>query len=69
VNPQHMYWQQERLDFLTEWKHTWVRHHGYVTLAAPIFDSSPFALVRRLYRLRDDGFDVQFTDDTKALRS
>ena len=66
---QTRYWQIERTEFLAEWQHTWVRHLGYVTKGAEVFDTTPNALARRLYRLRDDGFDVEFTDDTKALRS
>jgi hypothetical protein len=69
VNPQTRYWQIERTEFLAEWKHTWVRHQGCVTKGAKVFDTTPNALARRLYRLRDDGFDVTFVDDTKALRS
>ena len=60
--------RMSRAEFLGEWTHTWVRHHGYVTLGAPIFETTPEGLARRLYRLRAEGFDVDFTDDTKALR-
>ena len=69
MNPQARYWQIERTEFLAEWKHTWVRHQGNVTKGAAIFETTPNALARRLYRLLDDGFDVEFTDDTKALRA
>ena len=40
----------------------------HVGLGAPIFETTPDGLARRLYRLRADGFDIDFTDDTKALR-
>ena len=59
---------RERLEFLAEWEHTWVRHNGYVTLAAPIFETSPLALARRLYRAKQDNYPVRFIDDTKPLR-
>ena len=60
--------RMSRADFAAEWKHTWVRHNGYISLGAPIFETTPDGLARRLYRLRADGFDIDFTDDTKALR-
>jgi hypothetical protein len=60
---------RQRQEFLAEWEHTWVRHHGYVTAAAPIFDTTPQALARRLYRAKRDNYPVRFVDDTKALRA
>ena len=56
-------------EFVDEFQHTWPRHEGYASRAADVFDLSREALARRLYRYKRQGLDVQFIDDTKALRS
>jgi hypothetical protein len=47
-------------EFLREYEHTWSRHHGHIRLAAPIFETTPMALERRLRRYRSAGYDVTF---------
>lgn len=52
-------------EFVHEFKHTWSRHLGYVSEAAAIFGMKPDAVARRLYRYKQQGFDITFIDDTK----
>jgi hypothetical protein len=47
-------------EFVEEFKHTWPRHRGIIEIAAPIFNSSPETLERRLYRARAKGYDIEF---------
>lgn len=47
-------------EFISEWLHTYCRHNGEVVLAAPIFEVSPAALERRLFRLKSKGHDLKF---------
>lgn len=47
-------------EFATEWLHTFCRHNGEVVLAAAIFDSTPAAIERRLYRMQAEGYDLKF---------
>lgn len=54
-----------RHEIAAEFKHTWPRHRGSVRQAASIFDMTPEALVRALYRAKRDGIDVRFIDDSK----
>lgn len=56
-----------RDELVTEWQHTWNRHYGHVTLAAPIFGTTPTALSRRLYRMRSAGYQIRFLDDTQRM--
>lgn len=53
---------------LSEFMHTWGRHGGRITIAAPILGMTPIALQRALYRARHDGQGVPFSDDVKAWR-
>lgn len=53
---------------VSEFVHTYARHGGRVTVAAPILDMTPVALQRALYRARNDGARVVFVDDVKAWR-
>ena len=55
-------------EFVAEFRHTWPRHLGYVSRAARIFQVTPMAMARRLYRYKQLGFDIEFVDDTKKWR-
>lgn len=54
---------------ISEFKHTWSRHGGRISIAAPILGMTPHALQRALYRARKDGVDVRFFDDVKWWRN
>jgi hypothetical protein len=54
---------------LSEFEHTWGRHSGQITVAAPILGMSPQALSRALYRAKSDGEQVRFVDDLRKVRS
>jgi hypothetical protein len=53
---------------LAEFRHTYGRHGGRVSIAAGILGMTPVALQRALYRARNDGEAVTFHDDVKAWR-
>lgn len=57
-----------RSELVEEWHHTYDRHGGRVSQAAPMFGTTPNALTRRLYRMKAAGYEVRFIDDSKALR-
>lgn len=49
-------------ELIEEWKHTWPRHRGDIAIGAPIFNMTSAALARRFYRLRKQGYEVDFFD-------
>ena len=53
---------------VSEFLHTFDRHRGRITVAAPILGMTPHALQRALYRARKDGQSLTFYDDVKAWR-
>ena len=53
---------------VSEFMHTYGRHGGRITVAAPILGMTPHALHRALYRARNAGVRVSFVDDVKAWR-
>lgn len=65
VNQHSTYLTREEL--VLEWRHTWPRHKGCVSLAAPILGTTAAALSRRLYRMRADGYTLNFHDDTQRV--
>jgi len=52
-------------ELVIEFNHTRSRHHGLISLAAPVLAISELGLVQRLYRLRKAGCDIEFVDDTR----
>jgi ABC-type molybdate transport system permease subunit len=54
---------------VSEFRHTYGRHGGRITVAAPILGMTPTALSRALYRARKDGERVEFFDDVKVWRN
>jgi hypothetical protein len=57
-----------RTEIADEFMHTWDRHGGRVSVAAPILGLRPDNLARALYRARQDGMEVKMIDDQKAWR-
>ena len=57
-----------RSELAEEWQFTHPRHGGRISVAAPLFGTSPSALMRRLYRMKAAGYDLRFIDDSKARR-
>jgi hypothetical protein len=53
-----------RADLVAEFEHTRPRHHGVVSVAAPIFGMTAKALAKALYRARAAGHVVAFRDDS-----
>ena len=53
---------------VSEFQHTYTRHGGRVSIAAPILGMRNEALARALFRARKNGYDVRFIDDSISAR-
>ena len=51
-----------------EFMHTYPRHGGRISVAAPIFDRQPNSLAKALNRAKQRGLDAKFIDDSYKAR-
>lgn len=56
-------------EFVAEYRWTWVRHLGDITLAAPIFGLKPSSMEKRLWRAKQMGYDVTYVNTSKRVAS